>query len=165
MTASSAATPDRGGFKGNDSALLDIVLAVVTFWLFAQTTMNIGPLMADDVGMPMPVMNIAIALSALFSGMFIVVLGGLGDRYGRVRIVFFGNLLIIAGSLPIAFAVDAAATPMIILGRILQGLVAGSIMPSTMALLKVYWDGAQRQRAVSMWSIGSWGGSGLTAIF
>jgi DHA2 family multidrug resistance protein-like MFS transporter len=34
-----------------------------------------------------------------------------------------------------------------------------------MALLKVYWDGPARQRAVSMWSIGSWGGSGLTAIF
>ncbi len=54
---------------------------------------------------------------------------------------------------------------MIILGRILQGLAAAAIMPSTMALLKVYWDGKDRQRAVSMWSIGSWGGSGLTAIF
>lgn len=153
------------GFQGNDSALFGIVLAVVTFWLFAQTTMNIGPLMAADVGMPMPVMNIAISISALFSGMFIVVLGGLGDRFGRVRIVLLGNLLNIVGSLLIAFAVDAAATPMILLGRVLQGLAAGSIMPSTMALLKVYWDGKQRQRAVSMWSIGSWGGSGLTAIF
>ncbi len=35
----------------------------------------------------------------------------------------------------------------------------------TMALVKTYWDGAARQRAVSMWSIGSWGGSGLAAIF
>lgn len=159
-------TASATGFKGNDSALLGIVLAVVTFWLFAQTTMNIGPLMADDVGMPMPVMNIAISLSALFSGMFIVVLGGLGDRHGRVRIVFLGNVLNIVGSLLIALAVDGAlATPMILLGRILQGLAAGAIMPSTMALLKVYWDGRDRQRAVSMWSIGSWGGSGLTAIF
>src|SRR5690606_15648129 len=139
-TASASAT----GFKGNDSALLGIVLAVVTFWLFAQTTMNIGPLMADDVGMPMPVMNIAISLSALFSGMFIVVLGGLGDRFGRVKVVFLGNILNIAGSLLIAFAIEGAlATPMILLGRILQGLAAGAIMPSTMALLKVYWDGAQ----------------------
>lgn len=161
----SPARPGSTGFTGNDSALLGIVLAVVTFWLFAQTTMNIGPLMATDVGMPMPVMNIAISISALFSGMFIVVLGGLGDRFGRVRIVLLGNLLNIVGSLLIAFAVDAAATPMILLGRVLQGLAAGSIMPSTMALLKVYWDGKQRQRAVSMWSIGSWGGSGLTAIF
>lgn len=166
MTSAPASSLGRpADFKGNDSALLGIVLAVVTFWLFAQTTMNIGPLMADDVGMPMPVMNIAISLSALFSGMFIVVLGGLGDRYGRVRIVLYGNLLNIGGSLLIAFAVAGAATPMIIVGRILQGLAAGSIMPSTMALLKVYWDGKDRQRAVSMWSIGSWGGSGLTAIF
>ena len=164
--ATATGSPSRAdGFKGNDSALLGIVLAVVTFWLFAQTTMNIGPLMADDVGMPMPMMNIAISLSALFSGMFIVVLGGLGDRFGRVKVVFLGNLLNIAGSLLIAFAVDAAATPMILVGRILQGLAAGAIMPSTMALLKVYWDGKDRQRAVSMWSIGSWGGSGLTAIF
>jgi len=165
MTTTTGSAAGTAGFKGNDSALLGIVLAVVTFWLFAQTTMNIGPLMADDVGMPMPVMNIAISLSALFSGMFIVVLGGLGDRFGRVKVVFLGNVLNIVGSLLIAFAVDAAATPMILAGRILQGLAAGAIMPSTMALLKVYWDGAERQRAVSMWSIGSWGGSGLTAIF
>ena len=104
--ATDSASPNVAGFKGNDSALLGIVLAVVTFWLFAQTTMNIGPLMADDLGMPMPVMNIAISLAALFSGMFIVMLGGLGDRYGRVRIVFFGNLLNIAGSLLIAFAIE-----------------------------------------------------------
>lgn len=40
-----------------------------------------------------------------------------------------------------------------------------SALFSAMALLKVYWDGPARQRAVSMWSIGSWGGSGLTAVF
>ena len=34
-----------------------------------------------------------------------------------------------------------------------------------MALVKTYWDGEGRQRAVSMWSIGSWGGSGLAALF
>lgn len=165
MTTTTASSSDVNSFKGNDSALLGIVLAVITFWLFAQTTMNIGPLMAEDVGMPMPVMNIAISLAALFSGMFIVVLGSLGDRYGRVRIVFYGNILNIVGSLLIAFAFEAASTPMILLGRVLQGLAAGAIMPSTMALLKVYWEGKGRQRAISMWSIGSWGGSGLTAIF
>ena len=166
MSAADTAPVNPTGFKGNDSALFGIVLAVVAFWLFAQTTMNIGPLMAEDVGMPMPVMNIAISLSALFSGMFIVVLGGLGDRYGRVKIVFLGKVLNIVGSLLIAFAIEGAlATPMILLGRILQGLAAGAIMPCTMALLKACWDGRDRQREVSMWSIGSWGGSGMIAIF
>ncbi|MFA5590965.1 MAG: MFS transporter [Lysobacteraceae bacterium] len=160
-----AATLEAGHYRGNDAALLGIVLAVVTFWLFAQTALNIGPLMARDVGMPMPLMNVAISLAALFSGMFTVVLGGLGDRFGRVRLVLAGNVLGIAGALLIAFAAGHAATPMILLGRILQGLAAGAIMPSTMALLKVHWQGKARQRAISMWAIGTWGGSGLSALF
>ncbi|HKY99037.1 MAG TPA: MFS transporter, partial [Gemmatimonadaceae bacterium] len=34
-----------------------------------------------------------------------------------------------------------------------------------LALIKAYWEGAARQRAVSLWSIGSWGGSGFAALF
>ncbi|MHA2788060.1 MFS transporter [Corynebacterium sp. S7] len=154
-------------FKGNDSALLGIVLAVITFWLFAQTTLNIGPAIGDDIGTPPAVMNIAISLSALFSGMFIVVAGGFADKVGRVKIATLGNILGIIGSLLVGLAGGPAAlaTTMLIAGRILQGLSAACIMPSTMALLKTYWQGKERQRAVSMWSIGSWGGSGLAALF
>lgn len=38
------------GYVGNDRTLLGIVLAVVTFWLFAQTTLNIAPDMRADLG-------------------------------------------------------------------------------------------------------------------
>jgi hypothetical protein len=31
--------------------------------------------------------------------------------------------------------------------------------------LRPFWDGEARQRAVSLWSIGSWGGSGLCSLF
>jgi DHA2 family multidrug resistance protein-like MFS transporter len=51
------------------------------------------------------------------------------------------------------------------IGRIIQGLSAACIMPSTLAMIKDYFDGEERQRAVSYWSIGSWGGSGLSALF
>lgn len=152
-------------FKGNDLALLGIVLGVITFWLFAQTTLNIGPQMAADMQVDLELMNIAIATSAMFSGMFIVVAGGLADRIGRVRIANIGNIFGIIGSLLIAFAFAPAAAPMLLVGRAFQGLCAGFIMPSTMALLKTYWEGKSRQRAVSIWSMGSWGGSGLAAIF
>src|SRR5690606_31631060 len=50
-------------------------------------------------------------------------------------------------------------------GRILQGFSGALIMPASLALVKAYWDGAARQRAISMWSIGSWGGSGFAALF
>ncbi len=166
MTTTRQSVEKAKEFKGNDSALLGIVLAVITFWLFAQTTLNIGPAMGQDINTPATVMNIAISLSALFSGMFIVVAGGFADRIGRVRMTTIGNILGIIGSLLVGLAITGGVgNVMLIIGRILQGLSAACIMPATMALLKTYWQGAARQRAVSMWSIGSWGGSGLAAIF
>lgn len=38
-------------------------------------------------------------------------------------------------------------------------------MPASLALVKTDWGGALRQRAVSLWSVGSWGGSGLCSLF
>lgn len=54
---------------------------------------------------------------------------------------------------------------MLIAGRIVQGLSAACIMPATIALVKAYFDGKDRQRALSFWSIGSWGGTGFASFF
>jgi DHA2 family multidrug resistance protein-like MFS transporter len=51
------------------------------------------------------------------------------------------------------------------LGRICQGLSGAFIMPASLALIKTYWEGTGRQRAISLWSMGSWGGSGFAALF
>ena len=59
----------------------------------------------------------------------------------------------------------ALATPLLMVGRICQGLSAACVMPASLALVKAYWDGAGRQRAVSLWSMGSWGGAGFAALF
>lgn len=171
-----AATTPSQGFKGNDKLLVGIVLGVLTFWMFAGTVGTVARSILTDInGKPIdqvanPLvslnqMNLAVSITALFSGLFIVFMGGLADRIGRVRIALIGNGLGIVGSLLLIFASGSAALPLLLSGRAIQGLSAACIMPSTMALVKTYWDGAGRQRAVSMWSIGSWGGSGLAAIF
>lgn len=64
----------------------------------------------------------------------------------------------------VVLASGSLALPLLLGGRALQGLSAAFVMPATMALVRTYWEGAGRQRAVSWWSIGSWGGSGLAAI-
>ena len=69
-------------YQGNDKLLLGIVLGVITFWLFAQTTLNIAPTMQAELGITENWSNIAVSITALFSGIFIVVMGGLGDRIG-----------------------------------------------------------------------------------
>ncbi len=38
-------------------------------------------------------------------------------------------------------------------------------MPATLSIVKSYYIGKDRQRALSYWSIGSWGGSGVCSFF
>ncbi|PVY55235.1 MULTISPECIES: MFS transporter [unclassified Simplicispira] len=153
-------------YKGNDRLLFGIIMGVIAFWLFAQTTLNIAPDMGRDLGMDASMMNVAVAITSLFSGIFIVVMGGLADRVGRLKITRIGFYLSIAGSLLVAITPQGRlAAPVMLLGRALQGLSAACIMPASLALVKAFWDGPERQRAISMWSIGSWGGSGLCALF
>jgi DHA2 family multidrug resistance protein-like MFS transporter len=60
-----------------------MIMGVLAFWLFAQTTLNIAADMGKDLGVSDSVMNIAVAITPLFSGIFIVFIGGLADRIGR----------------------------------------------------------------------------------
>jgi DHA2 family multidrug resistance protein-like MFS transporter len=163
MNASRAVSPGPR-YRGDNRLVLGIVLAVVTFWLFAQTTLNVAPVMRDDLRIAESVNNIAVSITALFSGIFIVIAGGLADRLGRLKLTNIGILLSILGSLLIALSPVGTAT-FLLIGRVIQGLSAACIMPATLALMKAYFEGAERQRALSFWSIGSWGGSGLSPLF
>lgn len=151
-------------YQGTDQLIIGIVLAVITFWLFAQTTLNIAPVMGSDLKISHSLNNVAVTITALFSGLFIVVAGGLADRVGRVKITYTGLLFSIIGSLLIAVSPRGTAL-FLMAGRILQGLSAACIMPATLALMQAYYEGKARQRAISFWSIGSWGGSGFSALF
>jgi len=153
-----------GVYRGTNRLIVGIVLAVITFWLFAQTTLNIAPAMRADLKISESVNNVAVSIASLFSGIFIVVAGSLADRLGRVRLTNAGLALSIVGSLLITTS-PSGTFVFLMAGRIIQGLSAACIMPATLALMKDYFDGKDRQRALSFWSIGSWGGSGLCSLF
>lgn len=78
---------EPAAYRRDDTLLFGIILGVLAFWLFAQTTLNIAPAMAADLDLATNVMNIAVSITALFSGIFVVVVGGLADRVGRVKIL------------------------------------------------------------------------------
>jgi MFS transporter, DHA2 family, multidrug resistance protein len=149
-------------YKGTNKLITGIVFGVLTFWLFAQSMVNIVPAVREDLGVTATTLNIAISITALFSGIFIVAAGGIADKLGRKKITNLGLILSIIGSLLLVLANGAI---FLIIGRILQGLSGACIMPATIALMKAYFEGAERQRALSYWSIGSWGGSGLCSLF
>lgn len=148
-------------YKGTNKMLTGIVFGVITFWLFAQSMVNVVPAVQKDLGISLGTLNIAISLTSLFSGMFIVGAGGLADKVGRKKITYIGLILSVIGSLLLVITQGAT---LLIIGRIIQGLSAACIMPSTIALVKEYYEGADRQRALSFWSIGSWGGSGVCSF-
>ena len=83
MTTASTATVQ---WAPTDRFLAGVVLAVITFWLFAQTLLNVIPGIQDELGVPPTLANLAVSITSLFSGIFIVVAGKLADRVGTKRI-------------------------------------------------------------------------------
>jgi len=86
------------------------VLAVITFWLFAQTTLNVAPAMRNDLRVAESVGNTAVSITAMFSGIFIVVAGERADQFGRMKFTNLGLALNIIGSQLIAVSPAGTAT-------------------------------------------------------
>ncbi|MBZ8173593.1 MFS transporter [Staphylococcus cohnii] len=149
-------------FEGDNRLLLGIFLSVITFWLFAQSLVNIVPALESSFSTSYGTINVAVSLTALLCGLFVVGSGGLADRYGRVKMTYIGLTLSVLGSLLI---IIPGFVPLLVLGRAIQGLSASCIMPSTLAIINEYYIGRRRQRALSYWSIGSWGGTGICSFF
>lgn len=52
---------------GTDRLLYGMILGVLAFWLFAQTTLNIAPIMVKELRVDASLMNIAVPITVLFS--------------------------------------------------------------------------------------------------
>ena len=154
-------------FRGNDRILFGFICGLLSFWLFAMTLLNVGGTMNADLGLPSSMLNLAVSITSLVCGIFIVLIGGVGDSFGHTRMTRLGLTHSIVGAVLIALTPGHSplTAPILLLGRICQGLSAACIMPSTLALLRVFWDGEGRQRAISLWSMGSWGGTAFSSLF
>lgn len=161
---SSASTSD---FRPGDSWLIGVVLAVLTFWLFAQTMLNVIPDIRASLGLQPSTADLAVTLTALFAGIFIVVAGGIGDRIGQTIVFRVGVVLSIVGSLLLVLTpadTGVLTAGMLLLGRVIQGLSIACIMPSSLSMINTLFAGEQRQRAVSFFSLGTFGGLGVASL-
>ncbi|MCG7408816.1 MFS transporter [Paenibacillus sp. ACRRX] len=151
-------------YKGDNRLILGICLAVSTFWLFTMSMMVVTPVMNQTLALPMATLNMAVSMAALIAGVSIVVAGGIADKIGRVKMTKIGIILSIVGCVCCALTTTDTSS-LLMFGRVLQGLSAAFIMPSSLALINEYYEGAERQRALSFWSISSWGGGGIASFF
>ncbi|GAA1248377.1 MFS transporter [Kitasatospora nipponensis] len=85
--------------------------------------------------------------------------GTLGDRFGRRRLFRCGVTVFVLGSLLCAVAGDL---PLLLGGRVLQGMGSGMMLPQSLAILATAFPGRrERNRAMAAWSIVA--GTGLAA--
>lgn len=121
-----------------------IVLALDVSVLFLA-----APVLGRDLGAgPTELLWITDVYSFVIAG-FLIVMGAVGDRVGRRRLLVVGCLSFAAASVLTAFAPTPAV---LIAARALLGLAGATLMPSTLALIRVLFpDEAQRQKAIAVW--------------
>ena len=85
-------------------------------------------------------------------------IGSLGDVYGRKRVFLAGLFLFVLSSILIGLA---TTVQFVIAGRLLQGIGAAALLPSSLAILSdAYPNSSERAKAIGIWS----GVSGLALI-
>ena len=84
----------------------------------------------------------------VFAGLLLTS-GGLGDRFGRRRVMMIGLLLFGAASLTAMFAANPGE---LITVRVLMGIGGALIMPSTLSILITVFDDAERPKAMAAWT-------------
>lgn len=142
--------------------LTGIVLSILTYWLFAQSFLNIGPKIQTTFDASPDIVNISVSLTSFVTGVFMVVAGNISDKFGKVKLTRIALVLSIIGSLMLIVSGNIV---MLLLGRIVQGFSAAIIMPATISIVNDFFDGDDRQKALSFWSIGAFGGTGLSSFF
>ena len=92
----------------------------------------------------------------------LIVMGSLGDKIGRRRLLLAGASLFGVASLLAAFA---PSPEFLIAARALMGVGGATLMPSTLALIRsVFHDPEERTRAIGLWTAAFAGGGVLGPV-
>lgn len=92
----------------------------------------------------------------------LIVMGALGDRVGRRRILLVGAAGFGAASL---LAALATSPELLIAARVLQGVSGATLMPATLGLIRtIFTDARQRTLAIGVWGAMAAGGAAVGPV-
>ncbi|KAE8764220.1 MFS transporter [Georgenia thermotolerans] len=155
-TASSSNQPSRTGHAeaGTAPARAPLVLAtLIVVAAVANLNLSVANVALPTIGKAFDSSQTALNLIAVgFSlglAASVLYLGAVGDRYGRKMMVVVGLVLSIPASLLAAYA---PSDGVLAVARILGGVAAGMVYPTTLALIAALWSGPPRTRAIALWS-------------
>ncbi|MEX2627685.1 MAG: MFS transporter [Ilumatobacteraceae bacterium] len=88
------------------------------------------------------------AYAIVFAGLLLSA-GSLGDRFGRKR-ALLGGLAVFGGGAVLGALADTSTT--LIVARVVMGVGAAFIMPSTLSMLSAIFPPHERSRAIAVWA-------------
>ncbi|MFF4322640.1 MFS transporter [Streptomyces sp. NPDC001568] len=104
--------------------------------------------MAADLGVGTASLGWAVGAYMLAVAAVVVPGGRLGDMVGQRVTVVTGSLVFAAGSAVVA---ASGSEGVLLAGRVLQGVGAAALMPSTMAVLRLAWPRERQGAALGLW--------------
>jgi len=137
---------------GGRLALIAFALALGTFMMVLDSTIaNVSlPTIAGNLGVSSDNSTWVVTAFAVANGVFVPLTGWLMGRFGVVRTFCTAVGLFTVASFLCGIAWDL---PSLILFRVLQGGVAGPIMPGSQALLIAVFPHDKRSTALGIWSM------------
>ncbi|WP_280367614.1 MFS transporter [Nocardia abscessus] len=155
-TAQSPAAPSRAGTR--EWAGLSVLALALLLLAVDATVLDLAvPAISADLAPTTPQLLWIIDVYSFVLAGLLVVMGNLGDRIGRRRLLLLG-----AAAFGVASACAAwSVTPeMLIAARVLQGVAGATLMPATLALIRsMFHDPRQRTVAIAVWSARAGGGA------
>jgi EmrB/QacA subfamily drug resistance transporter len=119
------------------------------------------PHMGGDLGLDRAVLTWVVSGYALAFGALMLLGGRAADVFGAKRIVLAGLAVFTAASLVAGLAGSA---PVLLGGRIGQGVGAAMLSPAALSVVVRLFDGDERNRALGIWSALGGGGAALGVL-
>ena len=150
-----AAPPKPGAFaplKGGELVLGTIALSLATFMNVLDTSIaNVSiPAISGDMGVSPSQGTWVITSFAVANAISVPLTGWLTQRFGQVRLFTASVLLFVIASWLCGLAPNMG---MLIAFRVLQGLVAGPMIPLSQTLLLASYPAAKAGTAMAMWAM------------
>ena len=154
MTTTSPATPPHHEIEPEIYqrrwAILAVLCTSLMIVIIGNTSLNVAiPTLSRALDASNSQLEwMVAAYSLVFAGMLFTA-GTIGDRFGRKGALQAGLLGFLAGTL-LASTADSAAT--VIGGRVIMGLAAAFVMPSTLSILTNVFPAHERPKAIAVWA-------------
>ena len=138
--------------QGGALAILTLALSLATFMLVLDSTIaNVAiPTIAGDLGASSSQGTWVITSFGVANAISIPITGWLAKRFGEVRLFLISTLLFVLASWLCGIA---NSLEMLIVFRVLQGAVAGPIIPLSQSLLLNNYPPEKRGMALAFWSM------------